>query len=267
MSIDLEDYFCDLPFSEWNKFDDRVILLTKQILNLFDQYNTTATFFTLGYIGEKHPELIELIVSKGHEIASHGNHHLDVRKISQEEFELDISISQKILSKLSGEKILGFRAPFFSIDKKNLWALDIVKKYYKYDSSLFPIKTPLYGIPEGRRTPYYVSDSNPLEESIQETFLEIPPATLHFPMIGNIPVAGGFWLRFFPQFLIEQGIKQLNQKGFPAMCYLHPKDIDQHMPKISTYSWHYYWGLKNTEKKLTSLLKNFEFTSVRDIFF
>lgn len=267
MSVDLEDYFCDLPFEQWGKYPERVTFLTKHILELFDKYNVKATFFTLGYIAEKHPELIELIVSKGHEIGSHGNHHLDARKISQQEFELDISSSIQILGKISGEKILGFRAPFFSIEKKNFWTLDILRKYFKYDSSIFPVKTSLYGVPDARRTPYYMSSENPLEKSPKKDFLEIPPATINFPLLGNIPIAGGFYLRFLPIFLIKKGIKKLNKNGFPAMCYLHPKDLDPQMPKINEYSWYYYWGLKNAEKKLVSLLKTFKFSSARDIFF
>ncbi|MGI0060092.1 MAG: polysaccharide deacetylase family protein, partial [Nitrosotalea sp.] len=151
MSVDLEDYYCDLPFSQWNKFDDRVVETTRVILKLFDRYNVRATFFALGYIVEKHPDLIEEIKSKGHEIASHGYLHKDLRKMTKEEFESDLVKSLDIIRKISGEKVLGFRAPYFSIDKKNFWAFEIMKKYLSYDSSIFPVKTPLYGIPEAPR--------------------------------------------------------------------------------------------------------------------
>jgi len=266
MSVDLEDYFCDLPFEQWDKYPERVTVITKHILELFDKYNVKATFFTLGYIGEKHPELIELIVSKGHEIASHGNHHLDARKISQQEFELDISSSIQILSKISGEKILGFRAPFFSINKDNLWVFDILQKHLAYDSSIFPVRTPLYGISTALRYPYTISKTNPLKKDPDNNFLEIPPSTLHLPIFGNVPIAGGFYLRFLPISLIKHGIKKINKNGFSAMIYIHPKDLDPEMPSISEYSWHYYWGLKKATSKFESLLKNFKFSSVRDVF-
>ena len=121
MSVDLEDYYCDLPFNEWGKYEERVKKITRKILNLFEENNVNATFFTLGYIAEKYPELIEEIQSKGHEIASHGYHHLDLRKITKSDFENDLKKSIGILEKISNEKIIGFRAPFFSINKKNLW--------------------------------------------------------------------------------------------------------------------------------------------------
>lgn len=263
MSVDLEDYYCDLPFSTWNKYEDRVTYTTKIILQLFEKYNTKATFFTLGYIAERHPDLIEEIKSKGHEIASHSFSHMDIRKMNKQSFEDDLLKSIKILETLCGEKILGFRAPFFSIDKNNVWAFDILKKYLKYDSSVFPVRTPLYGIPDAPRFTYRISN-DPLQEDPNGTFIEIPPVTLR--LLGvNIPVAGGFHMRFWPAYLLKLGINKMNKSGFPAMFYIHPKDLDPSMPRLPEYSWHYYWGLKNSIRKFEHILKNFEFSSVRDI--
>ena len=129
MSVDLEDFFCDLPFSQWSNYEERVISNTEFILKLFDKYNVSATFFTLGYIADKHPELIEKIVSHGHEIASHSYYHCDIRKMDKNKFEQDLKKSLDSLEKISGEKINGFRAPFFSIDKNNLWVFENLKKY------------------------------------------------------------------------------------------------------------------------------------------
>ena len=128
MSVDLEDYYCDLPFNEWGKYEERVKKITHKILTSFEKYNVKATFFTLGYIAEKYPELIEEIQSKGHEIASHGYSHLDLRKINKEILEDEIKKSATSLEKISGEKIHGFRAPFFSISRDNLDSFDIIKK-------------------------------------------------------------------------------------------------------------------------------------------
>jgi len=267
MSVDLEDYFCDLPFSSWKNYDSRVILTTKKLLDLFKKYDVTATFFTLGYIAEKFPELIEEIKSHGHELSSHGYSHTDIRKMTKKQFESDLTKSISIIRKISGEKVLGFRAPFFSINKNNLWVFDILKKHMTYDSSIFPVRTSLYGIPSAKRYPYSVSDINPLDETPNGNFTEIPLSTLRLPLIGNIPIAGGFYLRFLPTQLIKFGIKKLNNSNFPAVFYIHPKDLDPEMPRISGYNWTYYWNLKHATKKFESILKNFKFSSIRDVIF
>ena len=265
MSVDLEDYFCDLPFSDWDSYESRIEETTNVLLELFEKYNVTSTFFTLGYIAEKFPHLIEKICSYGHEIASHGYAHLDLRKISKETFESDLIKSIKILEKISKEKVLGFRAPVFSVNSNNIWAFEILQKYMTYDSSVFPVWTPLYGIPSAPRFIYKMKVQNPFEESDDGTFLEIPPATLHFPILGNIPIAGGFHWRFLPLSLVKSGIQKLNKKGYPAMCYIHPKYLDEKMPKISQYGREYYWGLKKSLNKFESILKDFRFSSAKHI--
>lgn len=265
MTVDLEDYFCDLDFSEWKLYESRIKKTTGLLLELFKKYNVTATFFSLGYICEKFPELIEKITKEGHEIASHGYSHLDIRKCTKEHFEEDLIKSIHILEKISGQKVRGFRAPFFSIDHSTFWALDILRKYVKYDSSIFPVKTPLYGVPEAPRIMYRPSKINPLLNDNSENFIELPPATSRMPIIGNIPIAGGFHLRFLPYFFIRSGIKQMNKNRIPAMCYIHPKDLDIDMPKIPQYKWYYYHGLKNAQTKYEKLLKNFRFDSVTNV--
>ena len=266
ISIDLEDYYCDLPFDRWKNYESRVVSTTNVILQLFKKYKISATFFTVGYVAKKHPALIEKIVSHGHEIASHTFSHPDLRKINKEDFIRDFNLSLNILTKLSGEQILGFRAPFFSINKTNFWIFDILKKHLKYDSSIFPVKTTLYGIPDAPFHTYQMSENNPLSNDNDAEFIEIPPATLSLPIIGRFPIAGGFHLRFLPFSLIKLGINKLNKKNFQAMCYLHPKDIDPGFPKIPEYKWYYYWGLKQGLQKFESLLKNFKFCSVRENF-
>jgi len=265
MTVDLEDYFCDLDFSEWSNYESRVLETTQTLLDLFDKHNVTATFFTLGYIAEKFPELIEKIVKKGHEIGSHSYSHLDIRKSTKEQFEENLIKSIQILEKTSGEKVNGFRAPYFSIDCNTFWAIDVMRQHLKYDSSIFPVKTPLYGLPTAPRNIYKPSRKNPLDNDESESFIEIPPATSKMPVIGNIPIAGGFHLRFLPYWFIKSGIKKINKEGRPAVCYIHPKDLDVHMPRISQYKWHHYYGLKNALKKYEKLLRDFDFISVRDM--
>jgi hypothetical protein len=139
----------------------------------------------------------------------------------------------------------------------------VLRKYLKYDSSVFPVKTPLYGIPLAPRTVYHPDVDDVTKENDSEKFIEIPLLTYRF-LSKNIPMAGGFHFRFFPYFLVRRSIKKFNQKNFPAMFYMHPKDLDQNMPKISEYAWHYYFGKKNINSKFEKLLKDFKFTSVRN---
>jgi peptidoglycan-N-acetylglucosamine deacetylase len=264
MSIDLEDYFCDLPFSTWNSYESRVVKTTRIILDLLEKYGAQATFFTLGYIGEIHPQLIEEIKSKGHEIASHSYSHPDLRTMTKDSFEADLKKSLEILEKVSGEKILGFRAPYFSISRRNFWVFEVLKRYLRYDSSIFPVG-PHYGFADAPRHIYRVSDEDPLKHDPNSNFIEIPMATLRCPLLGNLPIAGGFYLRILPFWLIKFGIKKLNDCGFPVMCYIHPEDLAPDRPRLPGYTWHYYYGLSGALKKFESLLKNFKFSSVRDV--
>jgi len=245
MSVDLEDFFCDLPFESWSQYESRVLKSTNKILDLFDKYQIKATFFTLGYIAEKFPDLIKKIDNEGHEIASHSYSHLDIRKATEKEFENDIKKSTEILEKITGKKVLGFRAPYFSIDKKSFWAMKILSKYFKYDSSIFPVKTPSIEDPKTK-------------------LIEIPLATDKIPIIGNIPIAGGFYLRFLPYFYIKYGLNKINNNNNSFIFYIHPKDLDPEMPKINEYAWHYYYNLKGSTKKFEKILKDFKFCSVKD---
>ena len=265
MSVDLEDYYCDLPFSEWSKYNSRVVENTEKILKLFEKYNVNATFFVLGYIAEKFPALIKKISDLGHEISSHTYSHIDLRKVSKEEFKEDFFKSKNILEKITGKKIEGFRAPFFSINKNNYWVFEILSKNLTYDSSVFPVKTQLYGIPKAPRTIYKPSLENIIEENKQGKLIEIPMATHKIPLIGNIPIAGGFYLRLFPYWYMKWGIKKMNKEGNPAMLYIHPKDLDPEMPRIKEYNWYYYYNLKSASKKFENLLKDFKFGSVKKV--
>lgn len=265
MTVDLEDYYCDLPISAWNKYESRVVKTTKTILDLFEKYKVSATFFTIGYIAEKHPELIEEVVSRGHEIASHGYSHPNIKKMNEKDFESDLKRSLEVLEKISGEKISGFRAPFFSINKQNLWAFNVMRKHrIRYDSSIYPVKFH-YGLADAPRYIYRISYKDPLREDSNSEFIEIPMTTLKLPLIGNIPVGGGHYLRFLPSNILKASIKKFNKAGYPAIFYIHPKDLDPATPRIPSYAWHNYWGLKEATSKFKSILKRFRFSSVREV--
>ncbi|QLH07843.1 polysaccharide deacetylase [Nitrosopumilus ureiphilus] len=265
MSVDLEDYYCDLPFSEWPKYESRIMRNTEMILDLFEKYDVKATFFVLGYIAEKFPDLVKKISELGHEIASHSYAHIDLRKVSKEQFEEDFLKSINILEKITGKKVEGFRAPFFSINKSNYWVFEILSKKISYDSSIFPVRTQLYGIPNAPRFVYKPSLKNIVNEDVKGEFIEIPMATHRIPVIGNIPIAGGFYLRFFPYWYMKLGIKKMNKQGNPAMIYIHPKDLDPEMPRIKEYNWYYYYNLKSAFKKFEKLLQDFKFGTVKDV--
>lgn len=264
LSIDLEDNYCDLPFSTWDNYDSRVVKTTRAILELLDKYRASATFFTLGYIAERHPELIEEVKSKGHEIGSHSYSHPDLRTMTRESFEADLIRSIDILRKISGEKILGFRAPYFSISRQNFWVFEVLRKHLRYDSSIFPVGMH-YGFPDAPRHTYRMSNKDPLKDDSDSDFIEIPMATLRWPVVGNLPIAGGFHLRVLPFGLIKSGIRKLNNAGLSAMCYIHPEDLAPDRPRIPGYTWHYYYGLNGALKKFEALLKNFKFSSAREV--
>jgi peptidoglycan-N-acetylglucosamine deacetylase len=264
MTVDLEDYYCDKPFASWNEYENRIVQNTRVILDLFEKYHVTATFFTLGYIAQRHSDLIEEVRSKGHEIASHGYSHANIRTLNKESFEADLVKSLDVLRKVSGEKILGFRAPFFSINKHNFWAFDIIKKYLRYDSSIFPANLH-YHLPEAPRHIYNMSDQDPLKEDPGSKFIEIPLTTLRLSYLGNFPIAGAFYMRFLPFRLVKFSIYKFNKEGFPAVFYIHPSDLDPKVPHLDGYTWHYYWGLKSAPRKFESLMKSFKFSAVRDV--
>jgi len=264
MSVDLEDYFCDLPIDKWPHYKSRIVETTIPILEMFEKYDVKATFFVVGYFAKKFPDLIKKIHDQGHEIGTHTFSHIDLRKVNQDELIADLEESISTIENITGEKILGFRAPFFSINKSNSWVFDILKRYFVYDSSIFPVKTPLYGLPSAPRRIYHPSLNDISKNDNNEKFIEIPPLTLKL-LNYNLPIAGGFYFRFFPNFLIKKGIKKFNQDKQPAMFYIHPKDLDDKMPKIDDYSWHYYYGKNNIKEKFSDLLECFKFTSAKDL--
>jgi peptidoglycan-N-acetylglucosamine deacetylase len=263
MTVDLEDYYCDLPFSTWYKHKSEIINPTRTLLGLFEKYSVHATFFTVGYIAERHPELIDEVKSKGHEIASHGYAHLDLRKINEEAFKADLAKSLDVLRMISGDKILGFRAPYFSINKENFWVFNVMRKYLQYDSSVFPVRLH-YGLPQAPRCIYRMSDKDPLIEDMASSFIELPLTTLRLPYVGNLPAAGGFHMRVLPLQLLKSAIRRFNKSASPAVFYIHPGDIDPTFPHNQA-PWYYYWGVKGALAKFSSVLKEFRFSSIREV--
>lgn len=245
-------------------FDKFIEPNTLGLLRTLDRYAAKATFFVLGTIAHKHPGLIKMISSKGHEIASHSLVHQCIYKRDKVEFKADVLDSISSLEMITNRKVLGFRAPYFSITKDSLWALDILKECgLKYDSSIFPFeRRSLYGIKNALRFPNEIRDS----------FWEFPLSTVRFMNI-NIPVSGGGYFRFLPYWLIRLCIRKINFISQPVVLYFHPYEFnteefrksffgDSTKAKIIKYCQAF--GRNSMIGKLEALLSEFKFTSIKD---
>ena len=267
LGIDVEDWYCDLDIRCWGTFEDRIVESTNRVLAMLEHTNNHATFFILGYVAERFPELINRINSCGHEIATHGYDHTPLTKQTPKQFESDLLKSIAILVAITDKAVLGYRAPQFTIVKKTSWAIGILHKHgLKYDSSVFPTKTHLYGVPRAPLFPYHISASNIEIDAPGEQFLEIPLSVYRLPFGVNLPIAGGFYLRLLPYVFIKHAIGKINKVGQPAICYLHPWELDTEQPRIRELSWYHYYRLASAEAKFERLLKDFRFVSVREYF-
>jgi len=266
LTIDVEDWYHDLDPSLWGLCEDRVVNSTQKILHIIKKQRHSATFFTLGCVAERFPNLIEQINDEGHEIATHGHLHTPITQKNKSELENDLHRSISVLEHIAQRKILGHRACKFSINNKTAWAIDVLKKSgLKYDSSIFPAVTPEYGVPQAPVYPYFISSSNVEKDNSDGDFIEFPLSVFSFPLLRiNIPVAGGFYLRFLPYWFIKMSLKRINKMGYPGVVFIHPKDLDPQKPRIKELSWHHYYGLSRAEEKFVKLLNDFKFTSIEN---
>jgi len=268
LTIDLEDWFhanYEKDIIENGKnYESRVEGNSIKILEYLSKYNAKATFFVLGSVAEKHPDLINRIAHAGHEIASHGFGHQLVYLQSEEEFREDLKNAVEAVKNAAGIQVRGYRAPSWSITEKSLWAWDIIQELgFSYDASIFPVKNFMYGMPDAPRFAF-----KPEHNKKKYDFIEIPTSTLRIGSF-NIPFSGGFYFRILPYTIIKFCIKMLNKEEKPAIVYLHPREIDPKQPRIKLSflnSFIHYWGIKNCEKKFQKLLKDFSFTSIIDYY-
>lgn len=269
LSFDVEEYFQTDAFARlagkkgWGGFESRVTENTEKVLKILRESGTRATFFVLGWVAERYPDLIANIFREGHEIASHGYRHRLIYQQSREEFRQDVNRSKMLLEGIIADKIVGYRAPTFSIVKKTLWALEVLgEEGFRYDASIFPIRHDLYGIPEAERFPYQIRGPNGEKTAL----IEFPPSTVR--ILGrNIPVSGGTYLRVFPVRLLEKAIEKINREGQPALIYLHPWELDPGHPRLKLGSLigqlRHYLNLHRTEEKLRALLGKFSFAPLK----
>lgn len=231
--------------------------------DLLNRHNLKATFFVVGELAEKHPEIVENIRENGHEIAFHGYCHEPLWNLNSDMLRNEIVRFNSLIK----EKCIGFRAPSFSLSNRTKWALRVLETSgYEYDSSVFPTKTPLYGVWGAPMAPYKPSYENVAEEDENAKLWEFPLLILRLKGV-RVPVAGGFYMRFFSVNLIAKAIKKLNERGSPAVIFFHNWELDPETPRLRLGLYKYfvtYHKLKETAKKLEYLLSRFEFVGIRD---
>lgn len=260
LSVDVEDWFQVGAFEnviqrkDWDGIATRVENNVTQILDLFAEAEVKATFFTLGWVAQRHPKLIRRIVEAGHEIASHGYDHARVFTFDRTRFAEDIKLAQQILEDASGAKVIGYRAPSFSIDQRTPWAFEeLAEQGYIYSSSVAPVMHDHYGWPEAPRFAF-----RPIVDS---QLIEIPVTTA---MLGGRRVAagGGGFFRVLPYAFSRWAIRQVNRKEErPAVFYFHPWEVDPDQPRVSNAPMRsklrHYTGLEKMAAKLTDLAREF----------
>lgn len=269
MTVDVEDYFQVSAFEkhirrdQWDVLPCRVEANTNRVMDLFDRHGIKATFFMLGWVAERYPQLVRRIVDDGHELASHGYSHVRVTQQQPHEFRGDIVRTKKLLEDLGGVEVRGYRAASYSIGASNLWALDeLAEAGHSYSSSIYPIKHDLYGMPEAPRFAFYPHNDKRL--------LEVPVTTVSV-LDKKFPCGGGGYFRFFPYDLSRWAMQRVNRRdGQPCIFYFHPWEIDPRQPRqqgvgIKTRFRHYL-NLHRMEHRLNTLLKDFQWNRMDRLF-
>ena len=268
LTIDVEDYFQVAALAEavdrndWSSMEYRVEANTDRLLELFESHGIQATFFTLGWVAEKSPELVRRIRNAGHEIASHGYSHQLVYTQTPAIFKEETRRSKRILEDIIGEPIFGYRAASYSITASSRWALDILfDEGFTWDSSIFPVHHDRYGMPGTPFEPYQ------LQTPSGGTLTEFPLSTCP---LGNyrLPIAGGGYFRLFPYWFSRWGLGRINRSGKPFIFYLHPWEIDTEQPRLKVKALSRFRHYNNLDKcmgRLENLLDDFSFAPVSKV--
>jgi polysaccharide deacetylase family protein (PEP-CTERM system associated) len=264
-TVDVEEHFQVSAFegivarADWDRYDSRVAANVDRILDLLARHRATATFFVLGWLAERNGDLVRRIDAAGHEVASHGQDHRRVTHQTPEDFRASVRRSKAVLEDVSGQRVLGFRAPSFSIVPGREWAFDVLlEEGYRYDSSLFPIRRPGgYGYPLAPRDPHWI-------ERPAGRLFELPLTTSRrFGM--NLPASGGAYFRIFPYALTRAAFADCERRGAPGTFYVHPWEVDPAQPRLRaplSARLRHYTGLDRTAGRLERLLSDFRFTSI-----
>lgn len=268
LTIDVEEHFQVHAFetvigrSAWERYPSRVVANTRRILRLLSEYSVHATFFVLGWVADRYPDLVKEVAMSGHEIATHGYWHELVYRQTPDEFAADLCHSLEAIGRaVGGLRLVGYRAPAFSITKQSLWALAILRDHgISYDSSIFPLAA---------HDRYGISNANRFANKMDSGLWEFPVSTVRLGK-QNWPVAGGGYFRLFPLWITSHAIRHLNAQKHPAVVYLHPWEFDPdqpHVPGAPLLSrFRHYVNIAKTESRLRALLSEFKFAPVREVF-
>jgi polysaccharide deacetylase family protein (PEP-CTERM system associated) len=267
-SIDLEEYFQVANFdryidrSHWAELPSRAEPQTHRLLDLCDETRTRATFFVLGWVAERHPQIVREIAARGHEVACHGYGHELLYEIGPERFREDLKRARGAIGDAGGTAVVGYRAPSFSITERSLWALEILaEEGFQFDSSIFPVRHHRYGIPSFSRDPVR------LVLPSGRTIVEFPLTALSFGPLG-VPVAGGGYLRLLPFALLRWGIARLVSARRPTVLYVHNWEIDAEQPRQQVPAlvrWNHYHNLERVEERLRVLLRRARYAAMSDV--
>jgi polysaccharide deacetylase family protein (PEP-CTERM system associated) len=257
-SVDVEDYFHVEAFSDvvdrakWDAYPCRVEDNTRRLLDLADKLNQRGTFFILGWVAERFPSLVREIVNRGHEPACHSYWHRLIYKLTPAEFREDTMRAKTVIEQAAGMPVFGYRAPSYSITARSLWALDVLAECgFHYDSSIFPIKHDIYGIPDAPRFPFRV-------ETPSGELVEYPITTFRLMGERNLPVGGGGYLRIFPFWYTKLGFRKARAEEMPLIVYIHPWEVDPEQPRLEgrlKSRLRHYTNLSKTESRLSHLLQ------------
>jgi polysaccharide deacetylase family protein (PEP-CTERM system associated) len=266
MTIDVEDYFQVsalapfVPRSEWDVRECRVEPNVERILAMLDEYGARATFFTLGWIAERFPQLVRRIVKEGHELASHGFAHKRASEQSPDAFFADIQLAKVVLEDTAGIEVVGYRAPSFSIGPANAWAFECIERAgYRYSSSVYPVRHDHYGTPEAPR----------FTHDVREGLLEMPVTTMR--LFGrNWPAGGGGYFRLMPYTMSRWLLRRVNRVDQqPVIFYFHPWEIDADQPRVPGIDvrtrFRHYLNLDRMEQRLRQLLFDFQWGRVDQV--
>lgn len=268
LTVDVEDYFHvaafapSIPRDSWDTRESRVVGNTRKLLTIFDHFDVRGTFFVLGWVAERYPQLVKDIAAGGHEIACHGYSHRLVYEQLPKEFHQETLRSKSLLEDITGSAVLGYRAASYSIVRESLWATDILAELgFVYDSSIFPVHHDRYGIPDAPRVPHRMSTPN------GSSIVEWPLATAN--ILGyRLPVAGGGYFRLLPYWLSSWGLASINRREQrPFIFYLHPWEIDPGQPRVAASRlsrFRHYTNLGKCEERLLRLLGEFRFGTAKD---
>lgn len=270
MTIDVEDYFhvsameTAVARADWPRLPVRVVDNTCRLLDLLEEAGVRGTWFVLGWVAERHPDLVRRIAARGHELGSHGYSHRLVYTQSAADFRRETLRSKALIEDQAQAPVRGYRAASYSIVRESLWALDVlVECGFEYDSSIFPVHHDRYGIPGFSRWPHL------MDTPAGAQIVEFPLTTWRLGGL-NVPIAGGGYFRLYPYALTCAGLRSVNEReGRPFIFYLHPWEIDPEQPRVSGLSWRsrfrHYNNLACTERRLARLLREFEFAPAADV--